>query len=88
MPTYEYKCMACGHTFEQQQAMSAEPLRKCPECRGEIRRMISGGSGFILKGGSARTGARQHACSLETEGRTCCGREERCGSPSCGDDDI
>jgi hypothetical protein len=46
---------------------------------------MSGGSGFILKGrerGQAAGGARE--CSLEQEGKTCCGREQRCGAPQCG----
>ena len=26
------------------------PLKKCPECNGKIRRLVSGGSGLIFKG--------------------------------------
>ena len=32
MPTYEYKCSACGHAFERFHSMSATPIKKCPEC--------------------------------------------------------
>ena len=32
MPTYEYKCEACGHKFEKFQSMSSAPVRKCPSC--------------------------------------------------------
>ena len=49
MPTYEYECRQCGHRFEQQQAMTDAPLKACPECKGEIRRIVSGGTGFINK---------------------------------------
>lgn len=74
MPTYEYACGACGQQFERRQAMTDPPLFECPSCGGPVRRLVSGGAGFILKG----------ACSLERFGRTCCGREERCGKDPCG----
>jgi putative FmdB family regulatory protein len=50
MPTYEYECKACGHTFEAFQSMSESPLRVCPQCGKELRRLINGGSGIIFKG--------------------------------------
>ena len=50
--TYEYQCSACGHEWEAEQPISAKPLKKCPSCkRSTAKRLISGGSGFILKGG-------------------------------------
>lgn len=50
--TYEYVCLACHHEWEAEQSISSEPLKECPECH-ELRakRMVSGGAGFILKGG-------------------------------------
>ena len=50
MPTYEYECTKCGHTFEAFQSMKDEPLSSCPECRGRVRRIIQGGIGVIFKG--------------------------------------
>jgi len=50
MPTYEYECRDCSHSFEAFQAMSDEPLKTCPECGKEIRRLIFGGTGVIFKG--------------------------------------
>ncbi len=51
MPTYEYKCDACGHAFEQFQSMSAEPIRKCPSCgKLKVKRLIGTGAGLIFKG--------------------------------------
>ena len=49
MPTYYYECSKCGDKFERQQKMTDEPLKKCP-CGGELYRVVSGGTGFILKG--------------------------------------
>jgi putative FmdB family regulatory protein len=50
MPTYEYECKSCGHSFEAFQSMSEAPLSECPQCGKELRRLINGGSGIIFKG--------------------------------------
>lgn len=50
MPTYEYECSSCGHTFEAFQRMSDAPLTSCPECGNSVRRLIFGGTGVIFKG--------------------------------------
>jgi putative FmdB family regulatory protein len=50
MPTYEYRCEDCGHKFEAFQTMSEPPVEKCPVCAGKVKRIISGGAGFIFKG--------------------------------------
>jgi putative FmdB family regulatory protein len=50
MPTYEYECKSCGHSFDIFQNMSDEPLKICPQCGNEIRRIINGGTGIIFKG--------------------------------------
>lgn len=50
MPTYEYECRGCGYTFERTQNMSDEPVRVCPQCGKDVRRLIFGGSGVIFKG--------------------------------------
>ena len=49
MPIYEYECTACDKVFELQQRMSDEPLKCCPECEGEVRKLVSVSS-FQLKG--------------------------------------
>jgi putative FmdB family regulatory protein len=50
MPTYEYKCKECGYVFELFQTMSAEPVKTCPQCKGEVKRLIGPGAGPIFKG--------------------------------------
>ena len=50
MPTYEYKCTSCGHTFEAIQGMNDKPLSRCPKCKSAVRRVINGGMGIIFKG--------------------------------------
>ena len=50
--TYEYACTACGHAWEAEQSISAAALTECPECKqATAKRQVSGGAGFILKGG-------------------------------------
>ena len=51
MPTYDYVCKACGHRFEEFQSMSADPLKKCPQCnKKQLERLIGTGAGVIFKG--------------------------------------
>ncbi|MFA5074170.1 MAG: zinc ribbon domain-containing protein [Nitrospirota bacterium] len=87
MPTYEYQCEGCGLQFERRQTMTDLPLTECPSCQGKVRRLMSGGAGFILKGsGNSHTEHIKQGCSLEQVGKTCCGREQRCGKLSCNED--
>ena len=52
MPTYEYECPKCSHTFEEFQSITADPLTKCPQkgCRGRVKRLIGTGGGLLFKG--------------------------------------
>lgn len=50
MPTYEYKCLACDNRFERFQGINAPPIEECPECKGEVKRLIGAGAGLIFKG--------------------------------------
>lgn len=50
MPTYEYECLDCHERFEVFQRITEEPLKKCINCNGNIKRLISGGTGLIFKG--------------------------------------
>lgn len=51
MPTYEYACPKCGHSFEAFQSMKDEPLKKCPACKKTgVKRLLGTGAGLIFKG--------------------------------------
>ena len=76
MPTYLYECKRCGE-FEEQQSILAPARSSCPTCGDEVRRVIAGGTSFIIKG----RGASASPCERETP---CCGRENRCDKPPCG----
>ncbi|MDD3250833.1 MAG: zinc ribbon domain-containing protein [Smithellaceae bacterium] len=84
MPTYEYACSHCGLHFEKRQSMNDEPVSGCPECGGEVQRLISGGTGFMMKGSAGR-GRTSGECLLATTGRTCCGTAGRCSDSVCGE---
>ena len=52
MPTYAYRCSACGHEFDAVQAFTDDSLTECPECGGLLRKQFGHvavtfkGSGF------------------------------------------
>ena len=51
MPTYEYVCRNCGHTLEELQSMSEDPLVRCPSCgKDALARVMGSGSGLIFRG--------------------------------------
>lgn len=49
MPTYDYHCESCGD-FEVMQNIKEDPLGKCPQCGGTVKRLISKNVGIIFKG--------------------------------------
>ncbi len=51
MPTYQYECDACGHSFDILQSMLDKKLKKCPACsKNKLYRLIGAGNGIIFKG--------------------------------------
>lgn len=50
MPTYSYECKKCACVRDVFHGMSAEPVVKCEECGGTMRRLIGTGAGVIFKG--------------------------------------
>ena len=51
MPTYDYQCDACDHTFEHFQSISEDALKKCPDCgKRKLRRLFGTGAAVVFKG--------------------------------------
>ncbi len=50
MPTYSYRCPACGREYDRLQKMSDTTLADCPDCGTPGERQISAGIGFVFKG--------------------------------------
>ena len=86
MPTYEYICDTCKHEFEEVQSIKAEALTVCPECGAAIRRKITGGGGFILRGpGFYATDNRSDGRFLKNESKPA---EHDDPEPNWGYDDV
>jgi putative FmdB family regulatory protein len=82
MPTYEYKCSACGHAFERFHSMTADSVKTCPECGGKVQRLISGGAGVLVKGSNPGVGAAHERPACDRT-QPCCGRETPCDHRPC-----
>jgi len=50
MPTYEYKCAACGHEFEKDQKITDVPTKACPVCKQPAAKRQISRTHFLLKG--------------------------------------
>lgn len=51
MPTYDYRCDACEHEFEEWQSFTAEKLTKCPACKkNKLVRLFGSGAAIVFKG--------------------------------------
>ncbi len=51
MPTYDYECDACQHTFELFQNINDSVKKKCPECgKLKLRRLFGTGAAIVFKG--------------------------------------
>lgn len=65
MPTYDYECLKCGYLFEVFQNITAAKLKKCPRCRGKLKRLPGTGVGLIFKGSGFYTTDHRKPAYLE-----------------------
>lgn len=49
MPTYEYRCKDCDHTFDAYQSFTDDALTECPSCGGTVKKVF-GNVGISFKG--------------------------------------
>jgi putative FmdB family regulatory protein len=49
VPTYGYRCSQCKHEFSIFQSMRDEAIKVCPECAGEVKRLMYP-VGVVFKG--------------------------------------
>jgi len=86
MPTYQYECSVCGHSFEIVQSMADKRLLKCPKCKkNKLIRLIGSGSGIIFKGsGFYETDYKRKAPAADKPSKaktpTCC--PDSCSCPA------
>jgi putative FmdB family regulatory protein len=48
--TYEYECRSCGHTWEEDQRITAQSIGLCPKCKQQTAKRLISKSTFILNG--------------------------------------
>ncbi len=61
MPIYEYRCAACGRTFENLQTRSDETPERCPTCGAtELARQLS-----VFAVNSSRSAAPAGPCGSD-----------------------
>jgi putative FmdB family regulatory protein len=70
MPMYTYQCDKCGVRFDRIQSFSAKPLARCPECQGQLRRLIQP-AGIVFKGsGWYITDSKKRPAETKSESKT------------------
>lgn len=75
MPLYEYECLKCGKRTEIIQRLDDAPLAACPQCGGEVKKLLSApavqfkGSGWYVtdyagkKGGGGSSSSKTESKS-------------------------
>ena len=68
--------------------MTDAPAKKCPECKGAVKRLISSGAGLIFKGSGfyktdyASPSAKPEKKDKKSDKKAPCGNPDGCGG--CG----
>jgi len=85
MPTYVFKCEECGYEFEEFRWSINTNEAECPVCGSSAKIKITSEAGIIFKGsGFYATDYKNKSY----DGKTCCGRSQRCDKPPCSDDGV
>ena len=67
MPTYGYRCIACGHEFERVQKMTDAPVATCETCGSPVKKILYPvgisfkGSGFYVNDSRSDSGKTKKA---------------------------
>jgi len=85
MPTYEYRCDACGEVFEYSCSVSDHtPETVCPECGGPARQRVGAGVSVSMGTGGAVAGQRRGEASPDCgKDSPCCGKDTVCDTKPC-----
>jgi putative FmdB family regulatory protein len=80
VPTYQYACTECGHSFDIVQSFSDDALTVCPECSGRLRKVFNA-VGVVFKGsGFYRTDSREKKASSSASTTGSAGSDSGAGS--------
>jgi putative FmdB family regulatory protein len=81
MPTYDYECSGCGHTFDELQTFSDPPLTKCPKCKKKkLNRLFGGGGAILFKGSGFYETDYRRAGQTNGDGKKGDGESEKAAS--------
>lgn len=81
LPLYEYRCTACGYSFEKIQSFSATPESVCPKCQGVLIRPVTApalrfeGAGWYVNDYAGK-GAAKTAEASKAGGESAAGKAE------------
>ena len=82
MPTYDYRCKACGQELEVFQSFSDDPLTTCEASGGELRKLF-GAPGIAFKGsGFYKTDSRSSSKKTSTSSTSSASEKGDSGSSS------
>lgn len=95
MPIYEYECQSCGKRTEVIQRMDDAPLAACPQCGGEVKKLLSApavqfkGSGWYVtdyagKKGGGGSGGTESKSEGKSEKKEAPAESRSSGSSSSG----
>ena len=82
MPVYEYECKSCENVFEVQQRMTDDPVKTCPDCQGEVKKLVSVSS-FQLKGGGWYSDGYSGPSNGKEKNGTSTPKQDVPATPSC-----
>ena len=88
MPTYEYECDGCSHSFNVFQSITEKKIKKCPKCnKNTLHRLIGTGGGLIFKGSGFyetdyknKSDVSSKNSKVEPEACKSCSKSEVCGA--------
>jgi putative FmdB family regulatory protein len=74
MPLYEYECLTCGKRTEILQRLDEAPLAACPQCGGEVKKLLSApafqfkGSGWYVTDYAGKKGGTESKAESKSGG--------------------
>lgn len=90
MPTYSYRCTACGNAFDIQQSFTDSSLTTCQVCGGALRKLFSAvgvtfnGSGFYRTDSRSKPAPESAATGGSSSGGSSPGGSGSSGGSSSG----
>ncbi len=67
MPTYPYRCLGCGHEWEELAKISDPPTKVCPKCGKKKAERLIGGGIFRLKDGGVGWADKSYAAKPKSK---------------------